>query len=109
MVRWIRAWRMRGPLRYRNACLNWKRVLWSRFRGPRSGNDFSVVSSRVRWHPAALQDALSARDAVAAVTETPEVSPLRSMGCRHYAFPSRYPFTLVYRLTPEIEIVAVAH
>lgn len=87
-----------------------------------------MVSNRVRWHPEALQDALSARDwyaersplaargfllaledAVAAVTENPEISPVRSRGCRHYVFPSRYPFALVYRLTPEVEVVAVAH
>jgi plasmid stabilization system protein ParE len=87
-----------------------------------------VASSEPRWHPAAIEDAESARNwyterspfaargfllaldaAVDAVIEAPKRWPERSHGCRQYVFTSRYPFSLVYRLSPDVEIVAVAH
>ena len=52
---------------------------------------------------------LALDDAVRAVMLAPEIAPLESYGCRRYLLPNRYPFTLVYRLTPDIEVVAVAH
>lgn len=52
---------------------------------------------------------LALEAAVRSVLEAPERSPLGAHGCRHYVFPSRYPFTLIYRLSPDVEIVAVAH
>ncbi len=52
---------------------------------------------------------LAVDDAVRAVLDAPERWPPRSHGCRHYVFPSRYPYTLVYRLIPDVEVVAVAH
>ena len=85
-------------------------------------------SNEPRWHSEALIDARGARDwyakrsplaargflltleaAISAVTESPERWPLGKRGCRLYVFPNQYPFTLVYRLEPEFEIVAVAH
>ena len=82
----------------------------------------------MRWHPEAILDAEAAREwyserspfaargfllaldqAVQSVNEAPERWPERPHGCRQYVFPSRYPFTLVYRLVPTVEIVAVAH
>lgn len=87
-----------------------------------------MASSEVRWHPHALREAEAARDwyaerspfaargfllaledALESVAEAPERYPLKSFGCRHCVFPSRYPFTLFYRLVPYVEIVAVAH
>jgi plasmid stabilization system protein ParE len=87
-----------------------------------------VVSSEPRWHPDAVEDAVAARDwyaerspfaargfllaldsAIAAVMEAPSRWPERSHGCRQYLFQSNYPYWLVYRLSPEVEIVAVAH
>ena len=87
-----------------------------------------MASSEPRWHPAALEDAIAARDwyaerspfaargfllaldaAITAVMEAPERWPERIHGCRQHLFPSRYPFWLVYRLSPDVEIVAVAH
>jgi plasmid stabilization system protein ParE len=81
-----------------------------------------------RWHPGAIQDVVSSRDwyaqnsaiaargfllaldhAVHAVIDDPKRWPVRSHGCRGYTFRSGYPFTLVYRLTSQVEIVAVAH
>ena len=81
-----------------------------------------------RWHPEAVQDAeearmwyaersplaargflLALREAVAAVAAAPDRWPLGKRGCRRYLFPARYPYTLVYWLSPDIEIVAVAH
>ena len=87
-----------------------------------------MVSSEPRWHPDAVEDAVAARDwyaerspfaargfllaldaAVAAVMEAPERWPEPSHGCRQYPFQSSYPYWLVYHLSPEVEIVAVAH
>lgn len=87
-----------------------------------------MATSEPRWHPEAIQEAQEARDwyatrsplaargfllalreAVEAVVEAPERWPLRRHGCRGYVFPARYPYTLVYRLSANIEIVAVAH
>jgi plasmid stabilization system protein ParE len=84
--------------------------------------------SEVRWHPDAVLDAESARDwyteqspfaargfllaleaALQSVTESPLAAAEKLHGCRHYVFPSRYPFTLVYRIGDAIEVVAVAH
>ena len=81
-----------------------------------------------RWHPGAVVDAETARDwyaarsaiaargfllaleeAVLTVTEAPERWPEREFGCRGYVFPSSYPYTLVFRTKPTVEIVAVAH
>ena len=87
-----------------------------------------MASNEPRWHPDAVLDAEEARnwyaerspfaargfllaldDAVRAIMLAPEMAPLESYGCRRYLLPNRYPFTLVYRLTPDIEVVAVAH
>ena len=87
-----------------------------------------MVSSELRWHPEAILDAEFARSwyverspfaargfllaleaAVNSVVEVPQRWPVRKHGCRHYVLPSRYPYTLIYRLEPEIKIVAVAH
>jgi plasmid stabilization system protein ParE len=87
-----------------------------------------VASIEPRWHPDAVEEAEAARDwyaerspfaargfllaleaAVASVMEAPERWPERAHGCRQYPFRSSYPFWLVYRLSPEVEIVAVAH
>lgn len=47
--------------------------------------------------------------AVARVQDAPERWPRIASGVRRYVFP-RYPFSLVYRVTPKsIEVVAVAH
>lgn len=81
-----------------------------------------------RWHPGAISDAEAARDwyaersviaargfllaleaAVDATTEAPERWPEREHRCRVYFFPSSYPYALVYRTKPVIEVVAVAH
>jgi toxin ParE1/3/4 len=87
-----------------------------------------VATSEPRWHPEAIRDAESARNwyaarspfaargfllaldaAVNAVVEAPHRWPQRSHGCRQYFFSSNYPFSLVYRLSAGVEIVAVAH
>ena len=87
-----------------------------------------MALSEPRWHPDALEDAADARDwyaqrspfaargfllaledAIAAVMEAPERWPMRQKGCRQGPFGSRHPYWLVYRLTPNVEIVAVAH
>jgi plasmid stabilization system protein ParE len=87
-----------------------------------------VATSEPRWHPDALEDASAARDwyaarsplaargfllaledAIASVIEAPERWPARVRDCRQYPFGSRYPYWLVYRLNPDVEIVAVAH
>ena len=87
-----------------------------------------MASNEPRWHPAAVLDAEEARnwyaerspfaargfllaldDAVRAIMLAPEMAPLESYGCRRYLLPNRYPYTLIYRLTPDIEVVAVAH
>lgn len=88
-----------------------------------------MASSEPRWHPEAIRDAEAARNwyserspfaargfllavdaAVAAVVEAPHRWPKRSHGCRQYLFSSRYPFSLVYRLSGDVvEVVAVAH
>jgi plasmid stabilization system protein ParE len=87
-----------------------------------------VASIEPQWHPEAVSDAEAARDwyverspfaargfllalgaAVTSVIESPERWPERLSGCRQCPFKSSYPFWLVYRMRPEIEIVAVAH
>ena len=87
-----------------------------------------MASNEPRWHPEAVLDAEEARnwyaerspfaargfllaldDAVRAVLQAPERGPLASHGCRRYVFPTRYPFALIYRLIPHVEVVAVAH
>jgi len=84
--------------------------------------------SDIRWHPDAILDAEAARDwyaeqspfaargfllaleaALEAVAASPEAAPIKTHDCRHYVFPSHYPFTLIYRTGAAIEIVAVAH
>jgi plasmid stabilization system protein ParE len=87
-----------------------------------------VTDRRVLFHPAAQEEADRAREwyaarskvaaagfisdlehAVGRVREAPERWPRIAGGMRRYVFP-RYPFNLVYRVTPEfVEIVAVAH
>lgn len=52
---------------------------------------------------------LALDEGVLAILETPERWPKARYGCRRYVFPNQYPFTLIYRLSPEVEIVAVAH
>jgi plasmid stabilization system protein ParE len=60
--------------------------------------------------PFAARGFLLALDAaVNAVNEAPHRWPQRSHGCRQYFFTSRYPFSLVYRISDVVEIVAVAH
>ena len=89
-----------------------------------------MVSSELRWHSEAVEDAYQARDwyaersplaargfllslvdAIVTVTESPQRWPRTSHGCRRYVFPNQYPYTLVYRLLGEggILIIAVAH
>jgi plasmid stabilization system protein ParE len=46
---------------------------------------------------------------IKAILEAPERWPKHRYGCRRYVFPNQYPYTLIYRLTPGVEIVAVAH
>jgi hypothetical protein len=41
--------------------------------------------------------------AVNAVMDAPHRWPKRAHGCRHYAFTSRYPLSLVYRLDTVVE------
>ena len=58
----------------------------------------------------AAQGFLLALDqAVDAILEAPERWPRHRYGCRRYVFSNQYLFTLIYRLTSGIEIVAVAH
>lgn len=80
------------------------------------------------WHPEALKDAQEARDwyaerspsavhgfltaldqGINAVMEAPERWPNHRYGCRRYVFPDPYPYTLIFRLLPSVEVVAVAH
>ena len=87
-----------------------------------------MASNEPRWHPEAVLDADEARnwyaerspfaargfllaldDAVRAILLAPERGPLESHGCRRYLFSNRYPYTLIYRLTPYVEVIAVAH
>ncbi len=87
-----------------------------------------MVSNEPRWHPDAFKDAEGARNwyeersslaargfllslehAVQAVAESPMTWPEYTSGCRRYVFPNRYPFSLVYREAPEVQIVAVVH
>lgn len=79
------------------------------------------------WHPEAVAEAEEAKNwyaersvsaargfllaldqAVEAVVEAPERWPKHRYGCRRYVFSHRYPYTLIYRLENDIEIVAVA-
>ena len=87
-----------------------------------------MASNEPRWHPEAVLDAEEARDwyasrspfaargfllalddPVRAILLAPERGPLESHGCRRYLLPNRYPYALIYRLTPGVEVVAVAH
>ena len=87
-----------------------------------------MTSTEPTWHPGALADAERARNwyaerspsaahgfllalskAVTAIAEAPERWPKHRYGCRRYVFPNQYPYTLIYRLSPRFEIVAVAH
>ncbi len=87
-----------------------------------------MVSNDPRWHPDAILDAREARDwyadrsafaargfllalddAVNAVVAAPERWSEGAGALRRYVFQSRYPYILVYRLIPDMEIVAVAH
>lgn len=87
-----------------------------------------MATSEPRWHPEAIEDAQAARDwyaersplaargfllvlgeAVAAVAAAPERWPVGKHGCRRYVFPRGFPYTLVYRVARDLEIVAVAH
>ena len=87
-----------------------------------------MTSAEPRWHPEAVQDALATRDwyaersplaargfllaieeAVDSVTADPHRWPEVGYGCRRYVLPGRYPYSLVYRTAPALEVVAVAH
>jgi plasmid stabilization system protein ParE len=87
-----------------------------------------VVSNDLKWHPDAVAEAEEARDwyaarsplaargfllelesAVEAVREAPSRWPSYLHGSRRFVFSHRYPFSLVYRLGPSIEVIAVAH
>ncbi|TAJ93345.1 MAG: type II toxin-antitoxin system RelE/ParE family toxin [Gammaproteobacteria bacterium] len=87
-----------------------------------------MATSEPKWHPEAILDAEDARDwytersplaargfllaldeAIRAVLDAPLQWPLRNDECRHYVFPSHYPYTLIYRLNPVVEVVAVMH
>lgn len=87
-----------------------------------------MATSEPRWHPKAIADVEAARDwyaersplaargfllaleeAVAVVAAAPERWPVGKHGCRRYVFPTGYPYTLVYRIATDIEIIAVAH
>jgi len=87
-----------------------------------------VASSEPLWLEAALVDAEEARNwyaersplaargfllelqaAVVAVAEAPERWPIYRHGCRRYVFPHKYPYALVYRYGPPVQIVALAH
>lgn len=52
---------------------------------------------------------LSLESAVRSVAKSPAAWPEFMLGCRRYVFPNRYPFSLVYRETPDLQIVAVVH
>lgn len=86
------------------------------------------MSREPRWHPKAVREAEEARDwyaersplaahafllslsrAVEAVAEAPTRWPRANHDCRRYTFPNQFPFTLIYRGTDPLEIVAVAH
>lgn len=66
------------------------------------------------WYAARSQEAASGflaelEHAVGRVREAPERWPRIASDARRYVFP-RYPFSLVYRVTPKlVEVVAVAH
>jgi plasmid stabilization system protein ParE len=87
-----------------------------------------VVSNELRWLPEAVAEAEEARDwyaarsplaargfllelesAVRAIHETPSRWPVHLHGTRRFLFSHHYPFSLVYRLGPPVEIVSVAH
>ena len=87
-----------------------------------------MALNEVRWHPDAAVDAEEARDwyvvrsplaargfllaleaAISAVVEAPERWPFGKHHCRRYIFQQGYPYSLVYRVSPHVEIVAVAH
>ena len=87
-----------------------------------------MASNEPQWHPEAVLDAEEARnwyaerspfaargfllaldDTVRAILLAPERGPLESHGCHRYLLPNRYPYTLIYRLTPGVEVVTVAH
>lgn len=87
-----------------------------------------MALTEAHWYPEAILDAERARNwyaerspfaargfllavdvAVTAVVKAPRRWPERKFGCRHYILPSRYPYTLIYRLDPGVTIVAIAH
>lgn len=87
-----------------------------------------MATNDLKWHPDAVAEAEEARDwyaarsplaargfllelesAVNAVCEAPVRWPPYLHGTRRLVFPHRYPFSLVYRPGPPIEIIAVAH
>jgi plasmid stabilization system protein ParE len=87
-----------------------------------------VAAASVRFHPAAVREAIAAYDwyaarslaaargfreelthALDAVTEDPERWPRYGANARRYLFP-RFPFSLIYRVRDdEVEVLAVAH
>jgi toxin ParE1/3/4 len=87
-----------------------------------------VALSEPVWHPAAIVEAEQARHwyaershgaahgfllaldrGVQNILEAPGRWPEHRYGCRRYVFPNQYPFTLIYRVSEAVEIVAVAH
>ncbi len=87
-----------------------------------------MASNELLWHPEALVEAEDARDwyalrsplaargfllalnhAIEEVLAGPEVWPQDQYGCRRFVFSRRYPFTLVYRVSESVQVVAVAH
>lgn len=87
-----------------------------------------MATSEPHWHPEALADVENAREwyaqrsplaargfllaleeALGTVIEAPQRFPVGKYGCRRCVFPNKYPFTLVYRLSPSVEIIAAAH
>lgn len=82
----------------------------------------------VLWHPEAIADAehalawyrerseiaahgfaIALESALQAICDVPHRWPIRNNGCREYVFPSRFPYTLVYRTGAGITVIAVAH
>ena len=85
-----------------------------------------AASADSMWHPEAIEDAEGARNwyaernplaargfllaleaAVAAISAAPERWPVGRHGCRRYVFPRGYPYIVVYRISTDLEILAV--
>lgn len=85
-------------------------------------------SSELNWHPEALAEAEAARDwyaarsplaargflreleaAAGAVREAPARWPQYLHGTQRFVFSHHYPFSLIYRAGPPVQVVAVAH